>query len=110
MTIEGPQSAILVLQNNNKTFENAISKALKSTETGLLLRNTVYLTSDNLSIFPETNEKRLNADIQSAELVLSDLIKVGERLCSNPTYNGCSSENSINDFLEIHYHLWDIMR
>lgn len=98
MTIEGPQSAILVLRNNNKTVENAISKALKSTETGLLLRNTVYLTSDNLSIFPETNEARLNADIQSAELVLSDLIKVGERLCSNPTYNGYSSENSINDF------------
>lgn len=98
MTIEGPKSVILVLQNNNKTVENAISKALKSTETGLLLHDTVYLTSDNLSVFPETNEERLNADIQSAELVLSDLIKVGERLCSNPTYNGYSSENSINDF------------
>ena len=98
MTIEGPQSAVSVLKNNNKTVENAISKALKSTETGLLLRETVYLTSDSLSVFPETNEERLNADIQSAELVLSDLIKVGERLCSNPTYNGDSSENSINDF------------
>lgn len=98
MTIEGPQSAVSVLKNNNKTVENAISKALKSTETGLLLRDTVYLTSDSLSVFPETNEERLNADIQSAELVLSDLIKVGERLCSNPTYNGDSSENSINDF------------
>lgn len=98
MTIEGPKSAVSVLKNNNKTVENAISKALKSTETGLLLRETVYLTSDSLSVFPETNEERLNADIQSAELVLSDLIKVGERLCSNPTYNGDSSENSINDF------------
>lgn len=98
MTIEGPKGAVSVLKNNNKTVENAISKALKSTETGLLLRETVYLTSDSLSVFPETNEERLNADIQSAELVLSDLIKVGERLCSNPTYNGDSSENSINDF------------
>lgn len=98
MTIEGPKSAVSVLKNNNKTVENAISKALKSTETGLLLRETVYLTSDSLSVFPETNEERLNADIQSAELVLSDLIKVGERLCSNPTYNGDCSENSINDF------------
>ena len=98
MTIEGPKSAVSVLKNNNKTVENAISKALKSTETGLLLRETVYLTSDSLSVLPETNEERLNADIQSAELVLSDLIKVGERLCSNPTYNGDSSENSINDF------------
>lgn len=98
MTIEGPQSAVLVLKTNNKTVENAISKALKSTETGLLLRDMAYLTSDSLSAFPETNEERLNADIQSAELVLSDLIKVGERLCSNPTYNEYSSENSINDF------------
>lgn len=98
MTIEGPKSAVSVLKNNNKTVENAVSKALKSTETGLLLRETVYLTSDSLSVFSETNEERLNADIQSAELVLSDLIKVGERLCSNTTYNGDSSENSINDF------------
>lgn len=98
MTIEGPQGAILVLKNNNKTVENAISKALKSTETGLLLRNTVYLVSDDFSAFPETNEERLNSDIKSSELVLADLIKVGERLCSNATYDINSSENSINDF------------
>lgn len=98
MTIEGPKSAILVLENNKNTVENAMSKALKSTETGLLLRDTVYLASDNLPVLPETNEERLNADIKSSELVLADLIKVGERLCSNATYDVNSNENSINDF------------
>lgn len=98
MTIEGPKSAILVLENNKNTVENAMSKALKSTETGLLLRDTVYLVSDNLPVLPETNEERLNADIKSSELVLADLIKVGERLCSNATYDVNSNENSINDF------------
>lgn len=98
MTIEGSKSAILVLKSNKSIVENAISKALKSTETGLLLRDTMYLVSDDFSVFPETNEERLNADIKSSELVLADLIKVGERLCSNATYDINSSENSINDF------------
>lgn len=98
MTIEGSKSAILVLKSNKSIVENAMSKALKSTETGLLLRDTVYLVSDDFSAFPETNEERLNADIKSSELVLADLIKVGERLCSNATYDINSSENSINDF------------
>ncbi len=52
MTIEGCKSAILVLKSNKSIVENAMSKALKSTETGLLLRDTVYLVSDDFSAFP----------------------------------------------------------
>ena len=89
---------IFLLENNKNIVENVISKALKTTETGLILRTILYLVSENVDILPETNEERLNADIKSAELVLSDLIKVGERLCSNATYDGNSTENSINDF------------
>jgi len=98
LTIEGSQKDIFLLENNKNIVENVISKALKTTETGLILRTILYLVSENVDILPETNEERLNADIKSAELVLSDLIKVGERLCSNATYDGNSTENSINDF------------
>lgn len=97
-TIEGSQKNISLLKSHKQIVEDVISKALKPTESGYLLRKTLYLSSDEVEIFPESNEERLNADIKSAELVLSDLIKVGERLCSNPTYDGNSSENSINDF------------
>ena len=51
-----------------------------------------------MPLLPATNEERLNADILAANSVLSDLIKIGERVCSNATYRNDSSENSINDF------------
>lgn len=98
LTIEGSQKNISLLKKYKKIVEDVISKALKPTESGYLLRKTLYLISDEVETFPESNEERLNADIKSAELVLADLIKVGERLCSNPTYDENSSENSINDF------------
>lgn len=98
LTIEGSQKDIFLLKNNSRIVEDVISKALKPTETGYLLRKILYLVSEDATAFPKTNEERLNADIKSAELVLSDLIKVGERLCSNATYDGDCLENSINDF------------
>ena len=62
------------------------------------MRNITYLFIDEDDVLPSSDEKRLNADIKAAESVLADLLRVGERLCSNATYNGNSSENSINDF------------
>ncbi len=45
-----------------------------------------------------SNDERLNADIATANMVLNDLIKIGERVCLNYTYNAASSENIINDY------------
>lgn len=45
-----------------------------------------------------SNEERLNADIATAHIVLNDLIKIGERLCLNYSYNSESTENSLNDY------------
>lgn len=45
-----------------------------------------------------SNEQRLNADILTANIVLMDLIKIGERLCLNYNYNSESTENSLNDY------------
>ena len=97
-TIEGSNIDISILKKEKRILEEAISKALKPSESGFLLHSIVYLSLDGEELYPETNEKRLNADIIAAEAVLGDLIKIGERLCSNVTYNGNSSENSINDY------------
>lgn len=44
-----------------------------------------------------SNEERLNADIETANKVLKDLIWIGERACSNVSYNYSCTENTIND-------------
>lgn len=44
------------------------------------------------------NYDRLNADIETAKVVLSDLIQIGERVCLNCSFNENSTENSINDY------------
>lgn len=47
--------------------------------------------------FP-SNEARLKADIAIANLVLKDLISIGQKVCLNNTYSKTSSENCINDY------------
>lgn len=98
-TIEGTQMDIEELKNYQKHLKDSIGKALKSSETGFLLRKIFYLSSDeNVLDLPESNEERLNADISTAEGVLKDLIQVSERLCSNISYNEKSRENNLNDY------------
>lgn len=40
----------------------------------------------------------MNADIEIAKVVLSDLIQIGERVCLNYSFDENSTENSINDY------------
>ncbi len=99
---EGVSKDITTLRNNERHLKNAISKALKSDESGFLVRNITFFDSEDElpeTNYPLTNTERLNADLETASEVYKDLIRVGERLCSNATYNGQSSENSINDFM-----------
>lgn len=100
--IEGSASDICLLRENDCSLKRAINKSLKSDETGFLIRNITYFDKDEdipETDCPKTNMERLNADLESANAVYKDIVKVGERLCSNATYNGESSENSINDFI-----------
>ena len=100
--IEGTASDIRLLRENGHSLKSAINKSLKSDETGFLIRNITYFDKDAdipETDCPKTNMDRLNADLESANAVYKDLVKVGERLCSNATYNGESPENSINDFI-----------
>ena len=96
-TIEGAEEDINILKNNARSLTDAISRSLRPNVSGFVVRKILYLI-DDMPLLPATNEERLNADILAANSVLSDLIKIGERVCSNATYRNDSSENSINDY------------
>lgn len=96
-TIEGAEEDINILKNHARGLTDAISRSLRPNVSGFVVRKILYLI-DDMPLLPATNEERLNADILAANSVLSDLIKIGERVCSNATYRNNSSENSINDF------------
>ena len=96
-TIEGAEEDINILKNNARGLTDAISRSLRPNVSGFVVRKILYLI-DDMPLLPATNEERLNADILAANSVLSDLIKIGERVCSNATYRNDSSENSINDY------------
>lgn len=96
-TIEGAEEDINILKNHARGLTDAISRSLRPNVSGFVVRKILYLI-DDMPLLPATNEERLNADILAANSVLSDLMKIGERVCSNATYRNNSSENSINDF------------
>lgn len=100
-TFEGAESDIALLRSFDSALQDAIGKALRSSESGLLVRKVYYFASDSTSdsiMIPPSNEERLNADMAAAQSVLDDLIQVGERVCLNASFNASSSENSINDY------------
>ena len=97
--LEGSERNIELLQKYDDLLKAVLGTALKSNESGLLVRNIFYLVSDEVKVvMPVSNEERLNADIESANRVLKDLIWIGERACSNISYNYSCSENTINDY------------
>lgn len=100
-TFEGSKKDIDLLRSANTFSEQAISKALKPSESGFLLRDIFYFeTEDSLDdvVMYSSNEERLNADIQTSKAVLSDLIQIGECLSLNHLYNSSCSENTLNDY------------
>ena len=99
-TIEGTTADISLLRNNNQKMKNAIGMALKPDESGFLVKTVFYFEDDdnqNETILPASNDERLDIDIKSANKVLADLIKIGERICTNHSYNAKTYENVIND-------------
>lgn len=100
-TLEGLQDDITILKKEDRILKDAVGKSLRSSVSGYLVRNIVYFISDisnDSTNLHASNEERLNADIATANEVLCDLIKIGERVCLNSMYDATSSENSINDY------------
>lgn len=99
-TIEGHPKDIAVLKSPNSKLKDAIGMALKPSESGYLVRKLFFLDAEmnfDTMNYPSSDEDRLNSDIQAADIVLRDLLQIGERICLNNSFNAFSSENSIND-------------
>lgn len=100
-TVEGLKEDIALLKSVDSKLKSAINKALKPSVSGYLIRNIFYFDIDGSTEDtkpPLSNEARLNADINTANCVLDDLIQIGERMCLNFSFNASSSENVINDY------------
>lgn len=97
-TIEGNKEHITLLKNRIRDVDDAISRALRPSTSGFVVREILFLENEKDTPFPASDDDRLNADIATANVILTDLIRIGERVCSNVTYRNGSSENSINDF------------
>ena len=97
---EGLGVDISLLKSTKHLLKDAIGKSLRSSESGYLIRDIYFFETDmciESIMIPLSNENRLNADIETANVVCDDLIQIGERVCLNPSFNSSSSENSIND-------------
>jgi len=97
---EGLGDDISLLKSTKHLLKDAIGKSLRSSESGYLIRDIYFFETDmciESIMIPLSNENRLNADIETANVVCDDLIQIGERVCLNPSFNSSSSENSIND-------------
>ena len=96
-TFEGRSADIEILRNSRGVLKDALTKGIRPSTSGFLIRNLLFLVDDTSS-FPSSDEDRLNADLTAANAVLNDLAKVSERLSTNATYKK-APENSINDYI-----------
>ena len=97
-TVEGSPRDIALLKSKGHILKESISKSLKSSESGFLLKEIYYFESESVEPIPLSNAARLNADIASSQVVLRDLLQIGQRFCLNCAFIGASSENSMNDY------------
>lgn len=97
-TVEGSPRDIALLKSKGHILKESISKSLKSSESVFLLKEIYYFESESVEPIPLSNAARLNADIVSSQVVLRDLLQIGQLFCLNCSFNGASSENSMNDY------------
>lgn len=98
MGVEGRAVDIRLLESRENSLKEAINKALNSGKSGLILKEIEFYHESNENEFPQSDDERLNTDIEVAKLVLKDILEIGERLCVSSTYNSKSSEDSMNDY------------
>ena len=97
-TFEGNSEDIEILRNSRAALKDSLGKAIRPSTSGFLIRNLLFFVNDS-SLFPSTEEERLNVDLDVANVVLKDLVKIVERLVINAAYKKETSENSINDYI-----------
>ena len=97
-TFEGNDSDIVVLRNGKAILKDALTKGIRPSVSGFVIRNMYFLINEG-ELLPSTDEDRLNIDLAAANAVLNDVIKICERLRINATYKKETPENNINDYI-----------
>lgn len=99
VTFEGPEPYISTIKNNLRPIKDVMSKALKTGQTGLLIHEVLCICTSRPVSLPRSNEQRFSVDLNSSYLVLEDIVRIGEKLSINATYDSSSAEDSINDYV-----------
>lgn len=99
VTLLGPSASIDRLREMKAALSTAVSKALNTSATGLLL-SELFLIEDvvPLSASFTSDQDRFVDDVRNAQVIKEEIIRIGENLSKNILYTDDISEDSINDF------------
>lgn len=99
VTLLGPSASIDRLREMKAALSAAVSKALNTSATGLLL-SELFLIEDvvPLSASFTSDQDRFVDDVRNAQVIKEEIVRIGENLSKNILYTDDISEDSINDF------------
>lgn len=99
VTLLGPSASIDRLREMKAALCTAVSKALNTSATGLLL-SELFLIEDvvPLSASFTSDQDRFVDDVRNAQVIKEEIVRIGENLSKNILYTDDISEDSINDF------------
>lgn len=99
VTLLGPSASIDRLREMKAALSTAVSKALNTSATGLLL-SELFLIEDvvPLSASFTSDQDRFVDDVRNAQVIKEEIVRIGENLSKNILYSDDISEDSINDF------------
>ena len=82
-TIEGSKEHITFLKNRIRDVDDAISKALRPSISGFVVREILFLENEEDTPFPASDDDRLNADSPRQQINL-DIITAIKEIAKNP--------------------------
>ena len=99
VTLLGPSASIDRLREMKTLLNTAVSKALNTSVTGLLLHE-LFLIDDVAPSSPSfaSDQDRFDVDVKNAQMIKKEIVRIGENLSKNSLYTDAISEDSINDF------------
>lgn len=99
VTLLGPSASIDRLREMKAALSTAVSKALNTSATGLLL-SELFLIEDvaPLSTPFASDQDRFVDDVRNAQVIKEEIVRIGENLSKNILFTDDISEDSINDF------------
>lgn len=99
VTLLGPSASIDRLREMKAALSTAVSKALNTSATGLLL-SELFLIEDVVPLSASfiSDQDRFVDDVRNPQVIKEEIVRIGENLSKNILYTDDISEDSINDF------------